>query len=161
MLSPIEELKIQAKKRLRETPSIPGLFKLSKNNPPKLKHCQLMIARQYGFRDWEHARLILSCESYRPGDDCGSFWYSNRCTTLLNHWCGSYQDALSVQQELGGIILPYKTQFVVAKRPYLSFIGMDYSDPLWAEIEYSWCCGAVEVRKALALKRIVAVRNST
>jgi len=97
MLSPVEELKVQAKRLFKATPSKAELLVLSKNRIPQLKHSQLFIARHYGFRDWEHARSVLSCEGYRPGADCGSFWYASQCASLLNHWCASYQEALSVR----------------------------------------------------------------
>jgi hypothetical protein len=115
MLSCIEELKIQAKRLLKQTPSSEALLKLSKGEPAKLKHCQLLIARQYGFNHWDHARLVLSGKSC---DDYGTFWYKNQCGTLLNHWCKSYKEAYQVQQDSGGTILPYKTQFMVVDRPF-------------------------------------------
>ncbi len=155
MLSPVEELKIQAKRLLKEPSFKAELLVLSKNRNPQLKHSQLFIARHYGFRDWEHARTILSCEGYGPGADCGSFWYANQCATLLNHWCANHLEALNVQLALGGIILPYKAQFVVADRQYLEFLGMNYDDVLWQDIQHDWCLGPVFTRQKLALKRLL------
>ncbi|OMH38045.1 hypothetical protein [Motiliproteus sp. MSK22-1] len=154
MLSPVEELKIRAKKLLKQEPVDTGLLALSKKNSPQLKHCQLFIARQYGFRDWQHAQHILSCSSAFPTEDYGRFWYTNQCSTLLNHWCRDYREALAVQQARGGILLPYRTQFVVADRPYLRLMGLDYDDELWGHIDYNWCQGAIETRQTLALQRI-------
>jgi len=56
---------------------------------------------------------------------------------------------------LGGIILPYKTQFVVADRQYTDSLGMNYDDVLWQGIQHDWCQGSVVVRQKLALKRLV------
>ena len=154
MLSPVEELKIRAKKLLKQEPVKAELLALSKKESPQLKHCLLYIARQYGFRDWEHARRILSCKSTALGEDFGRFWYTNQCSTLLNHWCRDSQEAVDVQQKQGGIILPYRTQFVVADRSYLSFMGLDYEDPLWHNIDHNWCLGPIDTRQTLALKRI-------
>lgn len=159
MFSPIEELKIQAKKRLKQTPASTELLKLSKGEKPKLKHCQLLIARQYGFMHWDHARLILSEKASDDANndlhnDYGSFWYNNRCGTLLNHWCTTHAEAREVQKANGGTILPYKNQFMVVDKQFLTFVGLDYDDPLWLDVGHDWCRGQIEARLALALKRI-------
>jgi hypothetical protein len=150
-LTPVAELKIQAKKLLKNDSSNPELLKLAKGEPPKLKHCQLFIARKYGFANWDHVRQVLegnACEDY------GSFWYKSQCGTLLNHWCTSHEEAKQVQQENGGTILPYKRQFMVVDKPFLSIVGAEYDDPAWIALNHDWCSGAVEARLALALKRI-------
>ncbi|OUS32409.1 hypothetical protein A9Q99_01070 [Gammaproteobacteria bacterium 45_16_T64] len=156
MLTPVEELKIQAKRLLKQRFVPSTSLVLSTNGPLQLKHCQLFIARQYGFRDWEHARQVLSCEYGSLALDCGGFWYARGCAVLLNSWCRDHQEALEVKAKLGGVVLPYKTQFVVANKDYFDAIGLDYEEPLWRELDYDWSSGAKEVRQALALQRVTA-----
>ena len=151
MLSPIQELKIQAKKLLKNDSSNPNLIKLAKNDAVKLRHCQLFIARKYGFTSWDHAKAVMEGQ---PCGDQGTFWYKNQCATLLNHWCSSYDEAHQVQQKSGGTILPYKTQFMVVDKPFLALIGVMHEEPEWLELNHDWCVGNHKQRQAIALKRI-------
>lgn len=193
MLSPIDELKIQAKKHHRQqqstTPdftlnngkntqlkvqqkgatsdfplnngkntqlkvqqqSTTPDFTLNNGKKPRLKDSQLLIARKYGFRNWDHAREVLDgnfCQDY------GTFWYKNQCSTLLNKWCANYKQASQVQVDSGGFILPYKHQFLVVETHYLALLGLDSKDPVWTEINFDWCSGNIVKRQQLALQRI-------
>ncbi|MBB1486196.1 hypothetical protein [Oceanospirillum sediminis] len=208
MTTPIEELKIRAKKLLKTSPAPAGLVQLvsrshvasdtastkrhadlkkaalqdndrqntdqhnaaqqniAEQKVIQLKHCQRYIARQFGFSDWEHARQVLSCESYfaehgpqgrfdhRQG--YGEFWYPGRCTTFLNHWCRDYSEALTVHQQQGGYLLPYKHQFMVVQQDFIQALGLDANDPIWQRIGYNWCEGNQSVRQQLAFQRIMA-----
>lgn len=151
MLSPIQELKIQAKKQLKHDSSNPELITLAKGEPIKLRHCQLLIARKYGFSHWDHAKAVLEGQSCK---NQGTFWYKNQCATLLNHWCKTHDEARQVQQQNGGTILPYKTQFMVVDKPFLTLIGVTQEEPEWLELNHDWCIGDTTHRQALALKRI-------
>ena len=151
MLSPIQELKIQAKKQLKNDPSNPELIKLAKGEQVKLRHCQLFIARKYGFAHWAQATAVLEG---KPCRDQGTFWYKNQCMVLLNHWCKTHTEAREVQQQNGGTILPYKTQFMVVDKPFLSLIGTTYDQPEWSALNHDWCIGDIKQRQAIALKRI-------
>lgn len=155
MLSPMSELKVQAKKFLKDPASQASLLILSKGEVPQLKHSQLFIARKYGFNHWDHARVVLTGDA-KLGQDQGSFWYKNQCATLLNHWCVSHQEAIEVQQSQGGTILPYKKQFVVVDKPFLTMVGVDYDSEHWQTLQHDWCRGEQVHRDALALLRIRA-----
>lgn len=150
MLSPIEELKIQAKKHHKAHSSEPN-SPLVNDHPLRLKDSQLVIARQYGFRHWDHAREVLKGSSCR---DYGTFWYKNQCSTLLNLWCASYKEAYIQQQAQGGFILPYKNQYLVVEHHYLELLGLDSQDENWAAINFDWCSGDTGRRQQLALQRI-------
>ncbi|WP_432453768.1 MULTISPECIES: hypothetical protein [unclassified Agarivorans] len=160
MLSATEELKIRAKLWLKKSPDTAehrSLLALSRGNPPQLKHALLLLARQAGFKDWQQAQLILSCEqSLTRHQDAGKFWHAKPCLSLLNHWCASYSEALHLQVSQGGVLLPYKTQYVLAQEVYLQALGMRVSDPLWAELNYNWCQGPQALRQALAYQRLLA-----
>ena len=106
MLSPIDELKIQAKK-LHQQHSCNADTALNHDHTLRLQDCQLLIARKYGFRHWDHARSVLNGSQCK---DYGTFWYKHQCSTLLNLWCASYKEANIQQQAHGGFILPYKHQ---------------------------------------------------
>ncbi|WDE00187.1 hypothetical protein [Thalassomonas actiniarum] len=150
MLSPIEELKIQAKKH-HKAHSGKSDATLSNGHPPRLKDSQLVIARKYGFRHWGHAREVLEGSSCR---DYGTFWYKPQCSALLNLWCASYKEAALQQKAQGGFILPYKTQYLVVEHHYLELLGLDSRDANWAEINFDWCSGDIGKRRQLALQRI-------
>lgn len=155
MLSPIDELRIQAKKRCTEAQLNASLLKTPRLT---LKQIQLKTARSYGFIDWLHAREVLACRSGFPQRGYGKFWYSTRCVTLLNIWCTSIAEAKSLQQRQGGVILPYQNQFILANDEYLSTIGLTLDDPLWNGLAHNWCEGPDELRQEMALKRIQAQR---
>ena len=153
MLSPIEELKIQAKKLLKQPQPPAALLQLAKKDPLKLKHCHLFIARKYGFAHWGHALEVFNGQ---PCDDRGTFWYNNRCATLLNHWCANYQEAVAIQKQQGGTVLPYKKQFMVVDKPFLTIVGVDYDLLEWQLLKHNWCEGDLAARQSLALARIKA-----
>lgn len=188
MTTPIEELKIRAKKLLKTSPVPTDLLKLTRSasrspstptaehptltqdmiqhNAVQLKHCQRYIARQFGFADWEHARRVLSCESYfadhasqgqrQHRQGYGAFWYTSHCTRFLNHWCKDYAEAQKVHQRQGGYLLPYNRQFMVVQRDFIQGLGLDADDPIWQRIDYNWCEGNQSVRQQLAFQRIMA-----
>lgn len=110
-----------------------------------------VLARKYGFAHWDHARAVLEG---KPCKDQGTFWYKDQCMTLLNHWCKNHAEAREVQQQNGGTILPYKTQFMVVDKPFLALIGVAYDEPEWLELAHDWCVGDIKIRQAIALKRI-------
>ncbi|WDE12957.1 hypothetical protein [Thalassomonas haliotis] len=150
MLSPIEELKIQAKKHHKAQSNEPDAA-LSSGHPPRLKDSQLVIARKYGFRHWDHAREVLQGKVCR---DYGTFWYKPQCSALLNLWCSSYKEAGLQQKNHGGFILPYKNQFLVVEQYYLELLGVDSRDENWPALNFDWCSGDTVKRQQLALQRI-------
>ncbi|UPW17040.1 hypothetical protein M0C34_12360 [Agarivorans sp. TSD2052] len=160
MLSPVEELKIRSKILLKQQPTANSpLLALSKGKIPQLKHALLFVARQSGFNDWQHALTILSCEqSLTEQQDSGKFWYAQASMTLLNHWCANYQEALTLQAQKGGVVLPYKKQFVVADSRFLQSLGLAVNDPLWESLKYNWCQGPQAIRQQLAYKRLLAMQ---
>ncbi|WP_406608915.1 hypothetical protein [Agarivorans sp. JK6] len=161
MLSAVEELKIRSKILLkqRHTADSP-LASLAKDKSPQLKHALLYVAREAGFKDWQHAQSVLSCQHKQTmQQDSGKFWYSPACMALLNHWCANYPEALALQAKQGGVILPYKSQYVVAKASYIEALGLSPNDPLWEPLEYNWCEGSSALRQELAYKRLLAMQT--
>ncbi|GAB1621040.1 hypothetical protein AAOGI_10900 [Agarivorans albus] len=161
MLSAVEELKIRSKILLkqRHTADSP-LASLAKDKSPQLKHALLYVAREAGFKDWQHAQSVLSCQYKQTmQQDSGKFWYSPACMALLNHWCANYPEALALQAKQGGVILPYKSQYVVANASYIEALGLSPKDPLWEPLEYNWCEGSSALRQELAYKRLLAMQT--
>ena len=94
--------------------------------PPawKLRHAFTLVARSVGFRSWEQARTVLSGQA-QAGDDMGAFWHAPRCSSLLNHWFASYDEAFACWRGMPGhALLPYRRQFVVVGEPYLRELGL-------------------------------------
>lgn len=161
MLSAVEELKIRSKILLKQRHTADStLVSLAKDKSPQLKHALLYVAREAGFKDWQHAQSVLSCQHKQTmQQDSGKFWYSPACMALLNHWCANYPEALALQAKQGGVVLPYKSQYVVANASYIEALGLSPKDPLWEPLEYNWCEGSSALRQELAYKRLLAMQT--
>lgn len=124
MTAPLIELKTRARLRLNAARAAqPGLT---------LRHCLNQVARDVGFAHWEHGRLVLGALA-APGEDMGTFWHAPQCHVLLNAWLAqadAAREALAATS--GGVLLPYRRQFVVVRGDYLRAIGLDPDDPDWA-----------------------------
>ena len=98
MKKAIQELKVQAKKRHRSLlAGDQNVFRrlhrrFPKTDEFKLKHSLHLVAYEKGFTDWPMALRYLSGVEHRSAE-CGGFWYSQRCSSLLNHWFVSYDEA--------------------------------------------------------------------
>ena len=91
----------------------------------RLHHALNLVATELGFRDWAHARRILSGQA-PVGGDMGGFWYDYRCQLLLNHWFARYDEARAfiVQSQLFWLF-PFGTQFVVGDAAFVRHLGLD------------------------------------
>ncbi len=117
---PLNELKIKAKRALKQE-RVSG----SIETEARLKSRQAAFAKKAGFRDWQHAHQNLG-GGWSDGLDAGSFWYSPKCTTLLNIWCRDLQEAekqLTLHPEC--VLLPYKRQYILANSDFLTAIGLE------------------------------------
>ncbi|WP_427982982.1 hypothetical protein [Agarivorans sp.] len=163
MLSAIQELKIRSKILLKQSQSADSpLVNLSKGKAPQLKHALLYTARQAGFNDWQHAQSILACsQPLNQQQDCGKFWYAKACASLLNTWCTNYAEALEQQALQGGIILPYKTQYVLASPMYMEALGLGTEHTLWQSLKHNWCEGEPAARQMLAYQRLMAMQRDS
>ncbi len=124
MRTPLDELKTRAR-LLRN--AAPG------GAAPRLRDCLHEVARAVGFADWEHARTVLAGLA-TPGDDMGSFWHAPRSGILLNLWFARYDEArAALVQGAASYLLPYRRQFFAVQSHFLPEIGLDPSDPAWAE----------------------------
>ena len=159
MFTPIDELKVQAKKLIKQSNAAQILAKITKSEP-QLKHAQLYIARKWGFGDWNHARAILSCEQDNIGNiDSGSFWHSPRCDVLLNKWCKTYTEAREIQAQ-HEFVLPFKNQFIVVKEEYLTALKIPNAQQHWQKLNNDWCTGDKETRQQIALLRLRSKNNN-
>lgn len=128
----IQELKIRARKRHKSLLAGDRIVfeRLQRRFPKasefKLKHSLHLVAYENGFADWPMALRYLSGASETSGD-CGSFWYSQKCMTLLNHWFANYNEAEGFRANSDVFCLvPYKHQFIVVDENYMSMIGCDH-----------------------------------
>lgn len=90
---------------------------------PRLADCLHEAARHAGFRNWEHARLVLDGLA-RPGADMGSFWHAPGCNSLLNEWFADLGQARVVRARGPGFLLPYRRQFVVVGDDFIRELGL-------------------------------------
>ncbi len=168
MITPIDELKVQAKKLLKSS-NLNKLIPLAADTPHQLKHTQLFLARQLGFADWAHAKSILNCDydleaQYKIQAETqhqfGSIWHNKKCDTLLNTWCRNYQEAKQVQTDSGGVILPYKSQFIIATADYFCALNIPFEQARWQQINNNWCSGDAQIRQQLLLPILIQSRQA-
>ncbi len=139
----IEELKIRAKKLHRKAQSgDPDTLRSMKIAPSatdelKRKTCLNVVASKLGFKDWGHAKDALSGTALDKSD-MGKIWYSAQCTTLLNNWFASYDEAKRFLNDHPHMyLLPYKDQYMVVAQDFIETIGLyDGYDKIWAAISH-------------------------
>ncbi|MEW6981385.1 hypothetical protein AAD001_01895 [Colwelliaceae bacterium 6471] len=91
----------------------------------KLKHCQVVIARELGFKDWQALQNLFSGNARGNGKDLdfGALFYTKACAAFVNKWFTTYDEAKAV---LGfeHYLLPYKKQFTVVSAEYIAMLGI-------------------------------------
>jgi hypothetical protein len=141
----LAELKVRARIRLNSLGDAdPAIVKhaqwISKRRrwplPPewKLHHAFNIVAAELGFRDWEHARVVLSGLAKR-GDDLGGFWHDFGCEALFNHWFARYDEAKQLQTQGDYWLFPYGKQFIVVDAHYVRAIKLDPESDLWPPVQ--------------------------
>ena len=114
-----KELKIIARKRQQDTDLA-------------LTEVQQQLARQLGFKSWQHAKQQLE-KDQTPTDDWGTLFYNRHSGAFLNKWCRNREEADALFSEShNAYLLPYKTQFIVAESEYIKALTPDENDlSLW------------------------------
>jgi len=144
-------------------------LELDYNDLAKLKHCQHVLAREVGFKNWQHAYVILSANDNTllnsPSDsvavNMGKFWHSHSCDALINLWFSRYQEArIALQAEPSRYLIPYQQQFIVVTEDYLKVIALHEVDAsLWRDVKHDLVASyATEAWDEIAHTRL---RNST
>jgi hypothetical protein len=127
----------------------------------KLQHALNLVSTECGFRDWEHARRVLSGLA-KPGEDLGGFWHDYPCDTLLNHWFANYDEAKACQKLTNERwLFPYGKQFVVGTVNYIKTLKLDPDSSLWRHVDRDMfaCYGSVSWQ-ALCTARLNATRGA-
>jgi hypothetical protein len=129
--------------------------------PWRLRDCLHQVARDAGFAHWDHALKVLGGQSV-PGDDMGTFWHAPACDALLNSWFASYGEArIALQNDGGGVLLPYRRQFVLAGDDYIRELGLDPRDAAWPAVQRDVVRAyGTGPWRTLALQRLKAPRAS-
>lgn len=103
----------------------------------RLRHCLNQVAREAGFAHFEHARRVLGGDAL-PGEDLGAFWHARECDRLLNEWFARYEQAHEAHQARSGrgtYLVPYRRQFVLVQRDYITALGVDPADSAWQQAQ--------------------------
>ena len=174
MIDPIRELKTRAEllhrklknsqpgaiARLRRLPD----FRTSSDSDAELvravqrKHCLSVIASEFGFSNWAHAKRLL--EGADAESDFGELLYINGPGGFLNHWFANWDEANAQRVSSGGFLLAFKRQFVVVEPEYIRSIGLDPDDADWARLGWDWARPKeLEARMSLYGK-LIAARSS-
>jgi len=170
----IDELKVRAKLALKSAKNGDQKIyqRIAKHNGKraeseqtlKLKHCQNVVARESGFKSWQHAKKVLAAEITRQDNkedfdlDMGALWHNNRCGGLTNLWFSRYQEAKAVfETKKNSYLIPYNRQFIVVEEDYIRALGIStgleslwnklshdlvksYPSELWDEMAYQVIC---------------------
>jgi hypothetical protein len=134
----LNEVKLQAKKLLKQVKNDIVLPKkiqryLVKQVPEsstelKLKHCLNVVSQHFGFINWHHCQNLLSGNSdFNDLQNVGTMFYNDNCGVYINQWFSTYDEAKNVlsKQVKTHYLLPYKTQFVIVTKEYLTSLGVD------------------------------------
>jgi hypothetical protein len=91
----------------------------------QLKHCQLVLAKELGFQDWQHLQRVFSGTEHNNlvDLDMGSLFYNSECNAFLNQWFATYNEAKTALNSKH-YLLPYKKQFIVVTADYIKAIGI-------------------------------------
>ena len=122
----VDELKVRARVRLNRA------RREGSAGTMRLRDALHEVAREVGFKDWEHARKVLGGLA-GLGDDLGDFWHVPRTGILLHYWFSDYAQARAVlEQDHTGFLLPYRRQFFIVQAPFIEALGLGPDDPAWA-----------------------------
>ena len=147
----VDELKVRARVRLNRA------RREGSAGTMRLRDALHEVAREVGFKDWEHARKVLGGLAVL-GDDMGDFWHVPRTGILLHHWFSDYAQARAVLDQVHtGFLLPYRRQFFIVQAPFIEAMGLNSDDPAWVDAERDLVAayGGVAWR-ALAWRRLQA-----
>lgn len=102
----------------------------------QLRHCLTCVAREFGFRDWTHARHVM--DSTSAVDDFGTTLVPRRGSGFLNEWFADYETAATARRRSDGYLLAYARQFLVVTREYVAALGWDPDDTDWSALGRDW-----------------------
>lgn len=99
------------------------------------RHCLTTLARELGFRGWQHAVAVL-----RGTDtsDFGTLLYPPGAEVHWNIWSASYAKAAAIRADHGGYLLAYRRHFFITDRHFIATLGIDPDDPDWERIDRDW-----------------------
>lgn len=99
------------------------------------KHALAVIAREMGFRDWQH--LTAEAHIEMPAFDTTRL-FPPKTSFYLNGWYATYEEAHAALASKGRFLFPYRHQFVVVEAGLLKSLGIDMADPDWQLIGRDW-----------------------
>lgn len=99
------------------------------------KHALAVIAREMGFRDWQH--LTAEAHIEMPAFDTTRL-FPPKTSFYLNGWYVTYEEAQAALVRKDRFLFPYRHQFVVVEAGLLKSLGIDVTDPDWDLIGRDW-----------------------
>ncbi|ABS61657.1 conserved hypothetical protein [Parvibaculum lavamentivorans DS-1] len=99
------------------------------------KHALAVIAREMGFRDWQH--LTEEAHIELPAFDTSRL-FSEKAGFYLNAWFVTYEEAKAALTRKDRFLFPFRHQFVVCEAGLLKSLGIDTNDPDWEAIGHDW-----------------------
>ena len=107
----------------------------------KRKHALRVIAQENGRSSWQELKENFEREAKREAMRSRGTHislYPQRCQGFLNEWCPTYEVARRHLQQMGGYLLPYKTQCFICTPEYIKTLGLHPDDPDWKRIGWDW-----------------------
>lgn len=100
------------------------------------KHALAVIAREMGFRDWQH--LTEEAHVEMPAFDTTRL-FPPSTSFYLNAWFATYEEArAALGARRDRFLFPYRSQFVVCEGGLLASLGIDVKDADWDLIGRDW-----------------------
>lgn len=113
----------------------------------RLKHALAVIAEEHGHPSWRAWRAA--------GEVLPPPYYAECLGGFLNRWFADHGEARASRDELGGYVLPFRSQCFVAEAELVRELGLDPDDPDWRAVDFD----LVAPRDAAAAARLHARRR--
>jgi hypothetical protein len=158
MIDPVRELKVRAERLHRSLSSkdqaslarLRALPEHRKTDDAALevaaatlqrKHCLAIVAREWGFSSWDHARRVLEGDPKEM--DLGTLLSGPGWSATFNIWFSTYDEAKETHREVNSTsspryLLAYKRQLFITESSYIESLGLDPVDPDWQAIGWDW-----------------------
>lgn len=135
---------LQAAARLQVLPHFANVAPeqiVNRKDEIKRKHALSVIAQENGRSSWQKFKANFEREAKREAmRSRGTYTslYPQRCEGFLNEWCPTYEVARQHLGQMGGYLLPYKTQYFICTPEFIKTLGLHPDDPDWQRIGWDW-----------------------
>ncbi|MCA9716198.1 MAG: hypothetical protein H6713_25835 [Myxococcales bacterium] len=118
------------------------------------KHCLDVIAREFGFRGWQHTTRVLGGDLEER--DVGTLLCPPACAGFTNTWFARHEDARAHLRD--GYLLGYRTHAFIVSAAYIEAMGLDPVHEDWDALARDWLRPPAPAARARLYARLIALR---